>query len=68
VTQRLLKPGEVAARLQVSRSWVYSAAKSGELPSIALGPHPGAPIRFVEAEVDEWLERQRRTWHPGRRR
>jgi predicted DNA-binding transcriptional regulator AlpA len=26
------------------------------------------PVRFVSAEIDAWLEEQRRAWMPARRR
>lgn len=60
----LLKPGEVAAQLGVSRSWLYEAAKDGRLPSIRLGG-PNGPLRFVEADLVEWIERARSAWMPG---
>ena len=47
----LLKPGEVARRLQVSRTWLYAAAKSGRIPSVRLGGADG-PVRFVEEDVE----------------
>jgi excisionase family DNA binding protein len=42
----LLKPSEVAARLRVSRSWVYEAAKGGRISSVRLGG-PDGPLRFL---------------------
>jgi len=60
----LLKPTEVAARLRVSRSWVYEAAKEGRIPSVRLGG-PDGPLRFLMHEVDAWLERARSAWVPG---
>ena len=47
----LLKPTEVAARLRVSRSWVYEAAKEGRIPSVRLGG-PDGPLRFLLDDVD----------------
>ena len=61
---RLLKPAEVAERLGVSRTWLYEAARTGRIPSIRLGDDNG-PLRFIEADVDEWLERARAAWVPG---
>jgi excisionase family DNA binding protein len=52
----LLKPTEVAARLRVSRSWVYEAAKEGRIPSVRLGG-PDGPLRFLLDDVDAWLDR-----------
>jgi excisionase family DNA binding protein len=55
---RLLKPAEVARRLGVSRTWLYEAARTGRIPCIRLGDERG-PLRFVEAELDDWLTRAR---------
>jgi excisionase family DNA binding protein len=60
----LLCPGEVARMLGVSRSWLYDAAKDGRVPSIRLGG-PDGPVRFVERDLIEWLERARAGWLPG---
>ena len=60
----LLKPGEVARRLQVSRTWLYAAAKAGRIPSVRLGGAHG-PVRFVEEDIEQWLERARQAWRPG---
>ena len=60
----LLKPSEVARMLQVSRTWLYDAAKDGRIPSVRLGGTDG-PVRFVEEDVEEWLERARQAWRPG---
>ena len=50
--------------LGVSRSWLYDAAKDGRVPSIRLGG-PDGPVRFVERDLVEWLERARAGWLPG---
>jgi excisionase family DNA binding protein len=42
----LLRPGEVAVMLGVSRSWLYEAAKDGRVPCVRLGG-PDGPLRFV---------------------
>ena len=60
----LLKPSEVARRLQVSRTWLYDAAKDGRIPSVRLGG-PDGPVRFVEEDIEQWLERARQAWRPG---
>jgi excisionase family DNA binding protein len=60
----LLKPSEVARMLQVSRIWLYDAAKDGRIPSVRLGS-PEGPVRFVEEDIEQWLERARRAWRPG---
>jgi excisionase family DNA binding protein len=61
---RLLKPAEVAERLGVSRSWLYEAARTGRIPSVRLGDDDG-PLRFIETDIDEWLERGRAAWLPA---
>ena len=60
----LLKPSEVGRMLQVSRTWLYDAAKDGRIPSVRLGG-PDGPVRFVEQDIEQWLERARRAWRPG---
>ncbi len=60
----LLKPSEVARALGVSRSWLYQAAKEGRIPSLRLGGEDG-PLRFVEADLRDWLHAARAAWRPG---
>jgi excisionase family DNA binding protein len=55
----LLKPSEVAARLGVSRSWLYDAARVGRIPSIRIGGSDG-PLRFVAEDLLRWIEDARR--------
>ncbi len=62
----LLRPNDVARKLSVSRAWVYDAARTGRIPSVRLGGEDG-PLRFIEADIDQWLADARATWHPGRR-
>jgi excisionase family DNA binding protein len=62
--QNLLRPAEVARKLGVSRTWLYDAAKTGRIPSIRLGGADG-PLRFIEEDVDRWLEDARSAWRPG---
>lgn len=62
--ERLLKPGEVATRLGVSRSWLYQAAKDERIPSLRLGGSDG-PLRFLEEDLVAWLDRARAAWQPG---
>jgi excisionase family DNA binding protein len=61
----LLKPAEVAARLAVSRTWLYDAAKTGRIPSIRIGGD-GGPLRFVPEDIDSWLQEARSAWLPGK--
>jgi excisionase family DNA binding protein len=60
----LLKPNDVAARLAVSRAWVYEAAKSGRIPSVRIGG-PEGPRRFVPEDIERWLVEARTGWLPG---
>lgn len=51
--QRLLTPEEVGHLLAVPRSWVYHAARTGQLPAVRLGRY----VRFREATIVAWLEK-----------
>jgi predicted DNA-binding transcriptional regulator AlpA len=60
----LLKPSDLVRFLGTSRSWVYEAAKRGEIPSIRLGGQEG-PLRFVERDIEAWIDDARERWRPG---
>jgi excisionase family DNA binding protein len=60
----LLRPAEVARRLGVSRAWLYDAAKAGRIPSVRIGGTDG-PVRFIERDLDIWIEQARSAWRPG---
>jgi excisionase family DNA binding protein len=60
----LLKPVEVAARLGVSRTWLYEAARAGRIPSIRIGGREG-PLRFVPEDLQRWIDEARAEWLPG---
>jgi excisionase family DNA binding protein len=62
---QLLKPSDVVRYLGTSRSWVYDAAKRGEIPSIRLGSRDG-PLRFVERDIEIWINDARNRWQPGK--
>lgn len=51
----LLTAEEVAVRLRVPKSWVYRAAREGELPSVRCGRYR----RFDIEDVDRWIEDQK---------
>ena len=51
----LLTAEEVAERLKVPRTWVYRAAREGELPSVRCGRYR----RFDADDVDHWIEEQK---------
>ena len=61
----LLRPSDVAARLGVSRTWLYDAAKDGRIPSIRLGA-PDGPLRFAPDDLRDWIDENRAAWRPGR--
>jgi excisionase family DNA binding protein len=60
----LMRPTEMAARLGVSRSWLYDAAKAGRIPSIRIGGEEG-PLRFVPEDIERWIDDARAAWAPG---
>jgi predicted DNA-binding transcriptional regulator AlpA len=62
--QSLIRPGDVAKDLAVSRTWVYDAANAGRIPSIRIGGEDG-PLRFVPADLDRWIDEARKAWKPG---
>ena len=66
MTQTLLRPGDLARELCVSRAWVYDAAHRGRIPSIRIGGEDG-PLRFVAEDVERWLDEARAAWRPGGR-
>mgnify|MGYP001560690192 CR=1 FL=1 len=49
--ETLWTPRDVAAFLQVSRSWVYAKAESGLLPALRVG----GLLRFDPAKVRAWV-------------
>jgi excisionase family DNA binding protein len=52
--QKLLKPSQVAERLQVSVWSVYRRSESGELPAVRIGTGPRAPIRVDADELHQF--------------
>jgi excisionase family DNA binding protein len=52
----LLKPEEVAEMLRVARKTVIVMARDGRIPSLRVGRF----VRFDAAEVEHWLNDQRR--------
>lgn len=55
--ERMLTPNELAKRLQVPVSWVYSRTRvkgANTIPMIRIGKY----CRFVESEVLQWLKSQ----------
>lgn len=52
---RLLTAKEVASQLNVPTSWVYRAAREGQLPCVRCGRYR----RFDPRDVDGWIDQQR---------
>jgi len=50
---RLLKAEEVAERLNVSRSFVYSLMKTGQLPTVQIG----GSVRVHPRDLEEYIDR-----------
>jgi excisionase family DNA binding protein len=48
----LLTGDEVAARLRVTKCWVYAEVRAGRLPHVRLGRY----IRFRAGAIDSWIE------------
>ena len=66
-TQKLLKPAQVAERLQVSVWSVYRRIESGELPAVRIGAGPRAPIRVDADELHQFVygqgpEKRTKAW------
>jgi excisionase family DNA binding protein len=47
----ILTPNEVADLLRMRKSWVYNAARTGELPHLRLG----RSVRFRRSAIDAYL-------------
>ena len=65
MTPRLLTVAEVAEVLQVDKSWVYAACRSGRIPHIRLGRY----VRFSETAIEDWMseiQSEGRMKKPGR--
>jgi excisionase family DNA binding protein len=52
--ERLLTAEEVASMLNVPVTWVYRAARTGELPSVRLGRY----VRFRLDDILRWIDGQ----------
>lgn len=55
MTGELMTADEVAKRLRVPRSWVYLAAREGDMPSVRCGRYR----RFDGRDVDDWISEQK---------
>ena len=56
LTSPLLSARQAAGMLSVRPSWIYDAARRGELPCVRLGKH----VRFLLADFQRWVADQRR--------
>ena len=52
--EKLLTVEELAERLSVPLSWIYSRTRSGQIPTIRAGKY----CRFSLPEIMEWLRKQ----------
>lgn len=50
-SERLLTAGEVAALLQVTRSWVYEQTRRNRMPHVRLGRY----VRYRRSAVEAWI-------------
>lgn len=57
MTDQLRDADYIARRLGVPKTWVYKAARRGELPSVQCGRYR----RFDDRDIDSWIEEQRAT-------
>jgi len=46
---------EVSKRMKVSRSWIYKKAQAKIIPHVRIG----AVIRFVEKDIEEWVNKHK---------
>ena len=57
MSERLLTPEEMAEKLNVPLSWVYSQTRQkgeGTIPVVRVGKY----CRFIESHVFEWLRKK----------
>jgi excisionase family DNA binding protein len=52
--QNLIGIKEMASKLDVPVSWLYSRTRTNEVPHYTVGKY----VRFDEAEIWEWLKKQ----------
>lgn len=55
LAEPLLTAAVAAELLSVRTSWVYDAARGGELPCVRLGKH----LRFLRSDLERWVAEQR---------
>jgi excisionase family DNA binding protein len=52
MTQNLIGIKEMASKLDVPVSWLYSRTRTNDIPHYKVGKY----VRFVESEVWQWLK------------
>jgi excisionase family DNA binding protein len=52
---RLLTAEQVGQRLQLPKTWIYAAARRGELPCVSAGRYR----RLDWADVEAWIARKK---------
>ena len=50
----LIGPKELAHKLDVPLSWIYSRTRTNEIPCVKVGKY----VKFDESEIWKWLEQQ----------
>jgi excisionase family DNA binding protein len=55
--QNLISIKEMAKKLDVPISWLYSRTRTNDIPHYKVGKY----VRFYESEVWEWLKKQNET-------
>ncbi len=51
MSARLLTADQVAAKLGMTRDWVYAESRAGRIPVVNLGRY----YRYREASIDAWI-------------
>ena len=54
----LLLASEVAERLRVDESTIRRWTRERKIPHVRLGDGQGSPVRYPEAEVEEWWRKR----------
>jgi excisionase family DNA binding protein len=54
MNQNLIGVEEMAKKLDVPVSWLYSRTRTNDIPHLKVGKY----VRFNETEVWEWLKKQ----------
>ena len=59
IVTRLWTADEVAERLQLPKTWIYRAAREGDLPCVRCGRYR----RFDPADVERWVDERKGSTH-----